>query len=80
MGSRSFSSAKLFSPRNSSLEAAYPRADIRGIRWLRPPFMTNSSQNYSRAGFFQSLKDAEKPKSPLTRAEENYGSVASSYP
>jgi hypothetical protein len=40
--------------------------------------MTNSLQIYSRAGFFQSLKDAEETHSSLTSAEDNYGSAQSS--
>jgi hypothetical protein len=66
-----------FSP-NSGLEAAQPRAEIGGLRRPRP-FMTNSSQNYSRTSFFQSLKHAEETQSSLTPAEENYGSVQGSY-
>jgi hypothetical protein len=65
-----------FSP-NSLLAAALPKAEIGGLRWPPRPFMTNSSQNYSRAGFFQSLKDAEETQSSHFPAEENYGSVQS---
>ena len=44
---------------NSSLEAPHPKAEVKGLHWS-PPFMTNSSQIGSRAGVFQSLKDAKQ--------------------
>ena len=65
-------------PPNSSLEATESRAEIERITLVPGPFMTNSSQIYSRAGFFQSLKDAEETQSSLSTAEDNYGCVQGS--